>query len=53
MSGNDAGTLVSLVNLGALLLTTIPSIVGEVLSDKKRWPFIALGVLTIIIRLTK
>ncbi|KST94298.1 hypothetical protein KF201_1919 [Lactococcus lactis subsp. lactis] len=36
MSGNDAGTLVSLINLGALLLTTIPSIVGEILSDKKR-----------------
>lgn len=53
MSGNDAGTLVSLINLGALVLTAVASIVGGILSDKTKMqrPFIALGGLTIIIGL--
>lgn len=53
MSGDAAGRLVSLINLGALVLTAIASIVGGVLSDKTKMqrPFIAVGAISIIIGL--
>lgn len=54
MSGNSAGTLVSLINLGALVLTAIASVVGGILSDKTKMqrPFILIGGINIIIGLS-
>lgn len=53
MTGEAAGKLVSLINLGALVLTAIASVIGGVLSDKTKMqrPFIAVGGISIMIGL--
>lgn len=53
MAGDQAGKLVSLINLGALVITAIASIIGGILSDKTKMqrPFIAMGGISIMIGL--
>lgn len=53
MSGDEAGHVVSLINIAALFFTAMMSIVGGILSDKfkKQRPFICMGAIFIIIGL--